>query len=82
MGIFSKKASVSYKAPRLRFVAKHIEPLRPTDLFEIVTPHGTFRMTKAQFYDDFSNVVATASYQEAGYYHYASVPERAWKYAR
>jgi hypothetical protein len=80
VGLFSRKPAASYTASRLRFIANRIEPLRPSDLFEVVTPHGTFRMTKAQFYKDFANVVASASYQKAGYYHYPTIPERAWKY--
>jgi hypothetical protein len=80
MGLFSKKPTVTYEASRLRFVADRIEPLRVGDLFEIITPHGTFRMTKGQFYSDLANVVASASYRNAGYYHYPTIPARARKY--
>jgi hypothetical protein len=82
VGLFTKNPVVSYDASRLRFVSDRIEPLRDGDQFEIVTPDGTFRMTKAQFYSDFANVVASKSYQSAGYYHYPTIPERAWKYSR
>ena len=41
-----------------------------------------FRMTKADFYRDFSNVPQTASYRDSRIYHYSKTPERARKYLR
>ena len=46
----------------------------------MVTPEGTFRMTKADFYRDFAGVVRTASYREKGIYHYPKVPRSAVRY--
>lgn len=71
---------VTYKATRLLFRASVIEPLLPDEAFRIVTPDGTFQMTKAEFYRDFANVVASASYRENGIYHSASVPKKAFQY--
>jgi hypothetical protein len=70
----------SYEFSRLGFKAAVIEPLAATDRFRIVTPDGTFEMTKADFYRDFANVVGSMSYRERGLYHYPRTPERALKY--
>jgi hypothetical protein len=59
-----------------------IEPLRDRDTFEVITPHGTFRMSKAEFYRAFANVVRSRSYQEARIYHYPTVPQKARPYLR
>jgi hypothetical protein len=70
---------VTYSHARLSFQRKHIEPLQDDNAFCVVTPEGTFQMTKAQFYEDFDNVVASPSYQK-GEYHYSKTPEKALKY--
>ena len=57
-----------------------IEALKPSDRFQIITPEGTFEMTKADFYRVFPNVVRTRSYKEAGVYHYPKVPEAALEF--
>ena len=57
--------AASYRFSRLCFKADVIEPLAMDDTFEVVTPEGTFRMTKADFYRDFSNVPQTASYRDS-----------------
>jgi hypothetical protein len=66
-----------YTAARLRFLADVIEPLSMKDVFEVVTPVGTWRMTKAEFYQVFPNVVSSKSYTESRYYHYPKPPEKA-----
>jgi hypothetical protein len=72
---------VEYTAARLRFVKSRIEELQPGGLLRIRVPgHGTFELKKEDFETDFRNVVGSRSYQEAGYYHYATVPVRALKY--
>jgi hypothetical protein len=73
-------AKVAYRASRLHFKAEKIEPLRPEDRFRIDTPHGSFEMSKAEFYRDFPNVVTSRSYKEKGSYHYLKVPKRALRY--
>jgi 8-oxo-dGTP pyrophosphatase MutT (NUDIX family) len=75
-------AVVSYRANRLLFKAAVVEPLGSSDRFEIVTPHGTFEMSKADFYRAFPNVVQSRSYQEVGVYHYPKLPSAALEFLR
>ena len=70
----------TYEFSRLGFKAGVIDPLRPGDRFRIVTPEGTFEMTKAEFYRDFDNVVRAMSYRDRGLYHYPTTPEKALMY--
>jgi hypothetical protein len=81
MGLFSTRPA-TYEFSRLGFKADVIEPLRDRDSFRVVTPVGTFQMTKAEFYRDFANVVRSRSYRDRGLYHYPTVPEKALKYLR
>lgn len=71
------RQSASYSTPRLRFYADIIEPLAMNDVFEIISPDATWRMTKADFYRVFPNVVASNSYVTARYYHYPKSPAKA-----
>lgn len=63
-----------YRATRLTFRREVIEPLAPDERFRVITPSGTYEMTKAEFYRAFSNVPRTRSYREAGIYHYPRLP--------
>jgi hypothetical protein len=67
----------TYEARRLTFRAEVIEALRDDESFRVVTPAGTFEMTKAAFYRSFPNVVASRSYIDAGLYHYPTIPAKA-----
>ena len=67
----------SYSAPRLRFYAEVIEPLKMDEVFEIITPQPKWRMPKGDFYRVFPNVVASDSYRLARYYHYPRPPAKA-----
>lgn len=71
MSLFSKRIP-SYKFSRPGFKADVIEPLGQKDRFRIITPEGTFEMTKWDFYRDFANVVSSTSYRDSGLYHYLS----------
>jgi len=75
----SNQGSVTtYSHPRLCFKSKHIEPLNEEDLFQVETAKdGTFRFTKAEFYEVFPNVIRSVSYKEDGIYHYPTVPKKA-----
>jgi hypothetical protein len=73
-------ADATYRYSRLCFKADVIEPLRDNQSFRIVTPGGTFQMTKAEFHRDFSGVVKTMSYRERRVYHYPQVPHAAEVY--
>lgn len=66
-----------YMAGRLTFKRDVIEPLKEFDVFRVVTPHGTFQMTKADVYAAFPAVVRSRSYRDAGIYHYPRLPEAA-----
>jgi hypothetical protein len=76
----SRHPVVSYEFSRLCFKADLIEDLNDHDSFEIVTPDGTYRMTKSEFYETFSNVVRTASYRDKRLYHYPTTPRKALRY--
>ena len=72
--------TVEYSAYRLLFRADEIEPLSDNDIIIIHTPDGTFRMTIADFYRVFSNVVKTKSYLERRIYHYWRTPKKAMEF--
>lgn len=67
----------TYSFSRLCFRREVIEPLGANDPFRVVTPVGTFQMTKAEFYREFGNVVESRSYSEDGLYHYPKLPAKA-----
>ena len=66
--------AASYRYSRLCFRADVIEPLDDNDVFEVVTPEGRFRMTKAEFRRSFPKVIASNSYREGRIYHYPRAP--------
>jgi len=76
----SGHARVTYSASRLTFKRDVIEPLNDNDAFSVVTPVGTFQMTKAEFYETFPNVPLTNSYQYSGIYHYPTLPRAAERF--
>jgi hypothetical protein len=71
-----------YSSTRLLFKAAIIEALEPSERFQVITPDGTFEMTKADFYRVFPNVVRSRSYRHAGVYHYPRVPSAALEFLR
>lgn len=71
---------VTYAATRLTFKARIIESLAHDQLFRVVTPVGTFELTKDDVYRDFPNVIRSASYREKGIYHWPTLPKAALKY--
>ncbi|HEY3783044.1 MAG TPA: hypothetical protein VGL56_18350 [Fimbriimonadaceae bacterium] len=71
---------VEYEFTRLGFIRDMIEPLSDNEKFRVITPGGTFEMTKAQFYDVFSNVTKTMSYVDRGLYHYPTTPGKALQF--
>jgi hypothetical protein len=70
----------AYSFRRLCFKKSVIDSLGPEDMFRVDTPYGSFAMTKADFMRDFANVLNSASYQQAGLYHYPKVPQKAERY--
>ena len=69
-----------YEYSRFCFKADVIEPLGWNDRFRIITPTGTFEMSKREFYDVFRNVVDSRSYRDAGIYHQAKAPRKAMQF--
>jgi hypothetical protein len=72
-----RKTIPSYSATRLLFDANVIEPLAMHEVFEVMTSDAAWRMTKADFYRVFPNVVASKSYMKTRCYHYPKPPEKA-----
>ena len=72
--------TVTYNFSRLCFKASQIEPLQEDQVFRVVTPVGSFQMTKAEFHRAFPKVIVSKSYSENGIYHYPSVPKSALPY--
>jgi hypothetical protein len=70
----------SYRASRLTFKSRVIEPLDWGEVFRVVTPIGTFEMTKADFYAAFPRVRLTVSYRERGIYHFPVLPKAAERF--
>lgn len=66
-----------YYSTRLTFKKDEIERLSERDEIIIDTPEGTYKMTKADFYRVFDNVVMTRSYLEIGSYNYKTTPSKA-----
>ena len=67
----------TYRASRLTFKRDVIEPLVGDAVFRVITPIGTFVMTKDEMYQTFPGVPRSASYREAGYYNYRTLPQSA-----
>ena len=72
----------SYRFSRLAFRADIIERLPLAGRFRVITPFGTFEMTKAEFVTEFSNVRRSSSYADRGIYHYPRPPKRAFRFLR
>jgi hypothetical protein len=70
----------TYHFSRLCFRRDAIEQIGQSEAFRVITPVGTFQMTKSDFYRDFQNVVESKSYREGGIYHYPKLPARAEQY--
>lgn len=70
----------TYKFTRFCFKKEVIEPLDWSDEFRMITPDGTFQMSKADFYEMFPNVVESRSYRENGIYHSKNAPRKALRF--
>lgn len=71
---------VEYEYSRLCFKADVIEPLKDDESFIIHTSNGTFMFTKSDFYQVFSNVIASESYKNKGLYSYTNPPKKAMRF--
>lgn len=72
--------SVRYASTRLTFKRDVIEPLSDDASFEVETPEGLFRFTKAEFHREFPGVAGSVPYRESGTYDFAKPPRRARPY--
>jgi len=79
-GEFGNTPKTTYYAKRLLFRKSEIEAIGWEEIFEVRTPVGIFRMRKRDFYSEFSNVVASASYAQQGIYHYPTPPKKAERF--
>jgi hypothetical protein len=77
---FGDDGVVTYSASRLTFKRDVIEQLEDHERFRVVTPHGTFEMTREDFRREFDNVARSASYREARVYNYSVVPRKALRF--
>src|SRR3972149_4133400 len=64
-----------YESSRFCFKRNVIEKLNSRDEFRMITPVGVFQMSKADFYREFPNVVASDSYKR-GVYNYPNLPSK------
>ena len=70
----------TYTATHLEFRRNTIEPLSDDAVFEVDTPAGIFRMTKADFHAHFPEIVSSESYRVRGLYHYPMIPYKAFRF--
>ena len=73
-----------YTASRLTFKRDLIEPLNDKDYFvvHVSNDDSSYKITKREFYETFSNIVKTKSYKKLGNYNYVKTPEKAFKYLK
>lgn len=71
---------MAYRHARLCFKAAAIEPLQPGEAFRVYADVGTFQMIRAEFYEHFPNVAASASYRQGGLYHCRALPAKALRF--
>lgn len=76
----AEMAQPNYTATHLEFRRDTIEPLPEDSVFEIETPAGTFRLTKADFHAHFPEIVSSVSYHDLGLYHYPMIPYKAFRF--
>lgn len=70
----------SFASKHLAFDRHEIERLAAEALFEVVTPAGTFRMSRAEFEAAFPEVTSSVSYTELGEYHFPRIPYKAFRF--
>jgi hypothetical protein len=68
---------IVYEYSRLCFRRDQIEQLSIHERFRVVSPVGTFEMTRGDFERVFANVASSQSYRLRGIYHYPTVPAKA-----
>jgi uncharacterized protein (DUF1697 family) len=74
------ETACAYEAKHLTFRRDPIDALRNEELFEVITPAGRFRMSRGDFYTQFSEVANSSSYRQLGEYHYPMIPYKAFRF--
>ena len=69
-----------YASNHLTFRRDMIDALRDEEIFEVATPAGRFRMSRADFYAHFPEVTGSSSYRDLGEYHYPMIPYKAFRF--
>jgi hypothetical protein len=69
-----------YDYSRLAFKADVIELLGMNDTFCVDTPHGSYAMTKREFYEAFPLIPLSGSYRNDRLYSYRKPPQRAQQF--
>ncbi|WP_420130128.1 hypothetical protein [Longimicrobium sp.] len=59
------------------FRAAIIDALAEDEAFRVMTPAGTFRMTKREFLREFASVAASRTYHHTGTYSYSRTLQKA-----
>lgn len=75
-----KIRSFFWRQKKLCFFRDKIDSLQMHESFTAACAEGEFTMTKAQFFEDFENVLLSSSYQDEGVFTYPEIPAKAWKY--
>lgn len=77
------RVMADWSSERLVFYRHKIEPLRPSDQFQVkIQGVGVFQITKADFLRVFNNVVMSPQYRSQGMFYYDQVPEEARPFIR
>jgi hypothetical protein len=72
-----------WSASRLCFYKNKIESLRPQDFFRVkVDGEGVYVITRAEFQDNFNDVLLDAGYRQMGYFAYGETPPKAAKFLK
>ena len=60
-----------------------ITPFRPQDFFRVkVDGEGVYVITRAEFQENFNDVLLDAGYRQMGYFAYGETPPKAAKYLK
>lgn len=72
-----------WSGERLVFYRHKIDPLRPSDQFQVkIHGVGVFQITKADFLRVFNNVIMSAQYRSQGMFSYETLPDEARPFMR
>jgi hypothetical protein len=77
------RVMADWNSERLVFYRHKIEPLRPSDQFQIkIQGVGVFQITKVDFLRVFNNVVMSPQYRSQGMFSYDQIPDEAKPFIR